>query len=343
MRIGILGGSFDPIHSGHISLANRAKQLLNLDEVWILPSSLTPLKDRKLTNDEDRKNMILMSIASYPHLKLCTLEMERKGVSYTIDTIKQLKQMYPEHDFYWMIGNDQLKQFDLWKEPEQICELVHVICFNRDHEIVSTSYNIQTLHMDDVLVSSSEIRNGYKLDYLCDGVLDYIYEHRLYVENFVAQRVKPKRFAHSVSVAHLCEEFARNNGFDVQKAYYTGLFHDIAKSMTKEEMEPIMDSLCPENKKYAVAVWHGFVGSVIVQRDFKIHDAQIINAIYHHVLGTSDDPYAMMVFCADKLDPLRDYDTSYGISLCNEDITKGFKHELEENKKYLRGNKNGNQ
>ena len=107
--------------------------------------------------------------------------------------------------------------------------------------------------------------------------------------------------------------------------------------MTVKEMEPWMDILCPENKSYAPAVWHGFVGSEIVDRIFEIHDPQIKNAIYHHVLGTSEDPYAMIVFCADKLDPLRDYDTSYGIGLCNENIYKGFLYECEENRKYLEG------
>ena len=337
MKIGIFGGSFDPIHSGHIEVARQAYALLNLDEVWFLPSSKTPLKDRNLTDNEDRKHMISLSIQNIPYFSLCTIEMEREGISYTIDTVLELKRLYPDDDFYWIIGNDQLKQFHLWKEANRICEEVKVVCFNRDYQMSSTKYPIQCLHMKDVCVSSSEIRKGNKLNYLCDGVLDYIYEKRLYVEEFVKSRVKPKRFEHSLSVAKLCSQFAINNDLDEKKAYYAGLFHDIAKSMTVKEMEPWMDILCPENKSYAPAVWHGFVGSEIVDRIFEIHDPQIKNAIYHHVLGTSEDPYAMIVFCADKLDPLRDYDTSYGIGLCNENIYKGFLYECEENRKYLEG------
>lgn len=337
MKIGILGGSFDPIHEGHMAMAHEAYKQLNLDQVWFLPTGRTPLKEREQTNNEHRKNMIERSIQSFKDYKLCTLEMERNGLSYTIDTVKELRKRYPSDSFYWIIGNDQLQQFDKWKDAKKICELAQVVSFDRDGKQEKPMFNIQLLTMPMMPVSSSEIRNGNKLNYLHRDVLNYIYDNRLYVEDFVRTRVKPKRFEHSVSVAHLCEQMAFHNHLDSQKAYYIGLFHDIAKSMTKEEMEPWMDILCPENKSYPIPVWHGWVGSEIVDRIFYINDWQIKNAIYHHVLGTSDDPYAMIVFCADKLDPLRDYDTSYGIDLCFKDIRKGFEYELEENRKYLEG------
>ena len=335
MKIGILGGSFDPIHEGHIAMARHAYEQLGLDEVWILPTAKTPLKPRDLTDNEHRLNMIQIAIQNYPQFRLCTMEMEREGMSYTVDTARELTQKYPNDSFYWIIGNDQLAQFDQWKDADKIVEMVQVVSFDRDGKTSNTTYNIKTLHMPAMPVSSSEIRIGNKLNYMNPEVLNYIYDNRLYVENFVKTRVNEKRYKHSLSVAKLCEEFAYNNDLDEQKAYYIGLFHDIAKRMTKEEMEPWMDIICPENKKYAVPVWHGFVGSEIVDRVFYITDWQIKNAIYHHVLGTSDDPYAMIVFCADKLDPLRPYDTSYGIGLCNEDIRKGFEYEKMENKKYL--------
>ena len=335
MKIGILGGSFDPIHEGHMAMAKEAMRQLNLDEVWFLPTAKTPLKPRDLTENEHRANMIRLSIEEFPHFKLCLLEMEREGMSYTVDTARLLTEQYPNDSFYWIIGNDQLAQFDKWKDAKTICELVQVVAFNRDGKLNEAVFNIQPIHMKDMPVSSSEIRIGNKLNYLNPNVLHYIYDHRLYVENFVKTRVKEKRYLHSLSVAKLCEEFAQNNGLDVQKAYYIGLFHDIAKSMTREEMEPWMDIICPENKGWALPVWHGWVGSEIVDRIFYIRDPQIKNAIYHHVLGSSAEPYAMIVFCADKLDPLRGYDVSYGIRLCNEDIRKGFEYEKAENQKYL--------
>lgn len=337
MRIGILGGSFDPIHEGHMAMAHEAYRQLNLDEVWVLPTAKTPLKSRDLTDNEHRLNMIRLSIEDYPYLKLCTLEMEREGLSYTVDTARELTTKYPMNSFYWIIGNDQLAQFDKWKDADKIVEMVQVVSFDRDGELANPVFNIQTLHMPMMPVSSSDIRDGNKLNYLNPKVRDYIYANRLYIENFVRTRVTEHRFKHSVSVAALCEDLAYYNDLDTQKAYLIGLFHDIAKSMSKQEMEPWMDIICPENKKYAVPVWHGFVGSEIVDRVFYLDDEQIKNAIYHHVLGTSDDPYAMLIFCADKLDPLRKYDTSFGINICRDDLRNGFEYEKEQNRKYLEG------
>ena len=141
---------------------------------------------------------------------------------------------------------------------------------------------------------------------------------------------------HSLSVAKLCEEFALNNGYDMHIAYYIGLFHDIAKYMPKDEMLKWMQSVCPENMEYPVAVWHGFVGAAVTKDIFLIENPIIYNAIYHHVLGTSQDPYAMMVFCADKLDPLRGYDSTKLIEICNKDIKEGFDLVVQQNREYLK-------
>lgn len=335
MKVAIIGGSFDPIHYGHLQMGHQALEKIGVDEVWYMPTKDTPLKERKLTSESDRAKMIALAIEGVSSFKLCTLELERNEKSYTIDTLKELKKRY-DHEFYWIIGNDQLKQFDKWKEPDELLKLATFVCFDRDGELFDSLYPIQKMHMPAMPVSSSEIRVGNKLNYLPRNVLNYVYSKRLYVEDFVKTRVNEHRFRHSLSVANLCEQFASSNGLDKDKAYYVGLFHDIAKSMSKEKMQPWMEAICKENMKYAVPVWHGFVGSEVIDRIFYIHDETIKNAIYHHVLGTSTDPYAMAVFCADKLDPLRDYDSSKQIVLCNEDLYKGFIQVKKENEEYLR-------
>ena len=156
------------------------------------------------------------------------------------------------------------------------------------------------------------------------------------MNDFVASRLTKKRYKHSLSVARLCEEFALNNGYDMHIAYYIGLFHDIAKYMPKDEMLKWMQSVCPENMEYPVAVWHGFVGAAVTKDIFLIENPIIYNAIYHHGLGTSQDPYAMMVFCADKLDPLRGYDSTKLIEICNKDIKVGFDLVVQQNREFLK-------
>lgn len=336
MKIAIVGGSFDPIHYGHIEMGKQALKQLQCDEVWFMPTRHTPLKSRTLASDEHRLNMIQLAIEFEPRFHVCTMEMEREGKSYTIDTLKELRKKYPEDSFYWVIGNDQLKQFDQWKGADELVKLAHFVCFDRDGQLNESKYDIQRMHMPMMPVSSSDIRIGNKLNYVPENVLKYIYAHRLYVTEFIHTRVNEHRYQHSVSVANLCEEMAIANQLDGQKAYYVGLFHDVAKAMSKEKMEAWMDIICPENKKYAVPVWHGFVASEIIDRIFYIHDPQIKNAIYHHVLGTSQDPYAMIVFCADKTDPLRDYDSTDMIEACKKDIASGFQWVKSENDKYLK-------
>ena len=336
MRIAIVGGSFDPIHNGHIQMANQSLQALQVDEVWFMPTSSTPLKDRELTLDQERLAMIDLVVQKNPRFKVCTLELERAGKSYTYDTFKKLIKTYPEHEFYWIIGNDQLEQFDKWYHADELVKMAHFVCFDREGKLSESKYDIMCMRMPSVPVSSSEIRLGNKLNYLPEDVLRYIYRNRLYVKDFVAARLTEKRYKHSLSVAKLCEDFALNNGYDMHIAYYIGLFHDIAKYMPKDEMVKWMNSICPENMEYPVAVWHGFVGAAVTKDIFLIDDPIIYNAIYHHVLGTSKDPYAMMVFCADKLDPLRGYDSSKLIEICNKDIKEGFDLVVQQNREYLK-------
>ena len=334
-QVAILGGSFDPIHCGHLQMATTAKKELGVDEVWFMPTKSTPLKDRQLTSETDRLHMIELAIEEEPSFKVCTIELERNEKSYTYDTLQICQKKYPDIEFTWLIGNDQMEQFHAWKNAEDLIHMAHFVCFDRDGRFGSNPYGMRCIHMKMIPVSSSEVRKGNKLNYVPKKVLEYMYDHRLYIQNFVKERVKPKRFLHSLSVADLCEKFANANGLDPQVAYLTGLFHDICKSMPKDEMEKWIRACCPENLRYAVPVWHGFVGAEVVKRVFYMNDERIIHAIYWHVLGLSEDPYAMMVFCADKLDPLRDYDSSSLIQSCMEDLKQGFKMVKEENQKYL--------
>ena len=334
-KVAILGGSFDPIHEGHLQMARTALNQLHMDEVWLMPTKSTPLKDRELTSQMDRLHMIERAIQNEPQMFVSTLEFEREGKSYTYDTLKVLQEKNPDIDFTWLIGNDQLEQFHAWKNAEELVKMAHFVCFDRDGRFGDNPYGIQCIHMTMVPVSSSEVRKGNKLNYVPENVIEYMYEHRLYIKNFVEERVKPKRFNHSVSVAQLCEKFAMGNHLDPQVAYITGLFHDICKSMPVDEMKKWMEATCPEKLDCAIPTWHGFVGAEVVDRIFYIHDERIKQAIYHHVFGSSQEPYAMMVFCADKLDPLRGYDSSAMIEACTKDIQQGFAWVKEENRKYL--------
>ena len=131
MKIGLLGGTFDPIHNGHLAIAKTALKRLGLDQVWFIPSLKTPLKDRELTPFELRVIMMEKALRPYRKMKLCLIEKDLPTPSYTITTVKTLKKQYPEYDFVWIIGDDQYANLDQWKAVDELRRLVQFAVFSR--------------------------------------------------------------------------------------------------------------------------------------------------------------------------------------------------------------------
>lgn len=340
MKIGLLGGSFDPIHNTHVQMAKYAKKQLGLDEVWFVVANDTPLKNRKLTSFYDRCQMVEMAIAAYRHFKVCTIEVESSGKSYTIDTVRKLKKRYPYHQFYFMIGQDQVVQLDQWKEIDCLLKEVTFCAFARDGKQVETSYPLQVLHMPMSSLSSTSVREGRFLD-IHPNVCTYMINHCLYMD-FVKEAMSEYRYEHSVSVAKVCVEIAHANHMDVKKAYLCGLLHDINKEFTiidQTQSENILKIMKPELLNYSKSIWHGYIGRFICAHALKIKDRDILMAIENHVLGACRNRYAMLLYVADKLDPLRDYDTTPTINLCKQSLDKGYK-EVKRQQKLFYGEKN---
>lgn len=124
MRLGIFGGSFSPVHFGHLLLAEHAREQLSLDEVWFVPAATPPHKlDQPLASDDDRVAMLQMAIAGNEAFSVCPLELERGGVSYTVDTLREIRGLVPDADLFLLIGGDTLADFSTWRSPEEICQL----------------------------------------------------------------------------------------------------------------------------------------------------------------------------------------------------------------------------
>jgi nicotinate-nucleotide adenylyltransferase len=132
MRIGIFGGSFDPIHLGHLILAEHCRESAKLDQVWFVPCALSPHKQEGAHGtDRQRTEMIGLALGGHEAFVLSKLELERGGVSYTVDTLKEIQQSHPDDELFLLMGDDSLESFSSWKEPQQICELVCPIVVNR--------------------------------------------------------------------------------------------------------------------------------------------------------------------------------------------------------------------
>ncbi len=335
MRIALLGGSFDPIHNGHLCIAKTAIKKLNVDQVWFLPCKDAPLKDGQYASFKNRCEMIQYAIEPYRKLRLCTIEGTLEGTSYTIRTIKELKKKYPEHTFVFLIGDDQAKQFHLWKQSEELLKLVEFYVFSRE-ENMELPYGLNRVHMQLIDVSSTEIRQGKKHWLLPKSVQRYIGEHYLYVDACVRCYMSEKRYNHSVSVANLCVELAKAHHLDEKVAWCMGMAHDICKQLPKDEATIWMMHHMPEHMNEPIAIWHGYIGADYVKRKLHIENKDIISSIYHHVLGDGKSPYNIILYIADKLDPSRGYDSSEQIELCKKNLLLGFDRVKKEQEEYLR-------
>jgi len=142
MNIGILGGTFDPIHIGHLILAVEARVQLRLDEVLFVPAGQPWLKvERNITPAFHRVEMVRRAIASNPYFKLCTLEVERPGPSYTVDTLMALRDMQgAEANFFFILGRDTLADLPSWKEPNRLLQICHLVVAPRSlgHQSLTT-------------------------------------------------------------------------------------------------------------------------------------------------------------------------------------------------------------
>ena len=326
MKIGLLGGSFDPVHEGHVQMAKEAYRQLNLKEVWFIPTSSTPLKSRNLSAYEDRVEMLERAISCYRHFRICRIEENTNGKNYTIDTVRKLKQMYPMHTFYFMIGADQVAQLDKWKDIDELCEEVQLCAFKREGQSVESPYHVLPLEMKEHPASSTAVRDG-KYGYVSESVRAYMLKYHLYLD-FVKDKMSTFRYEHSVSVAALSVKIARANHMDEERAWLCGLLHDINKEYKMIDMEAskkVLSIMKPELLEYKEAVWHGYMGRFVLEHCLQIHDKKLLMAIENHVLGECNSPYAKLIYVADKLDPRRNYDTTPGIEACCRNLNEGFK------------------
>jgi nicotinate-nucleotide adenylyltransferase len=183
MRIGILGGSFDPIHHGHLILARAAKEELDLDRVLFVPANKSPHKtDTKPATAEDRLKMVELAIAGEEGFEASDTELKRPAPSYTLDTLRELKKSHPQDEFVLLIGADNVAKFDTWREPEEIRRLAQIAVLDRAGKSAQHQWPVVHRMID---ISSTDIRTrvaaGRSIRYLTpDAVCDYIATHSLY-------------------------------------------------------------------------------------------------------------------------------------------------------------------
>ena len=333
-KIGLFGGSFDPVHIGHISIASVALNELGLDEVQFIPTGHNPWKDDNHTEDYHRLNMLKLALKDEKNITINTIEIDDDSneKNYTVFTLEKLVALNPDVKYYYIMGMDQANAFDKWKEASKISELVQLVTFHRggyekeNDNIVK--YNFIVLENEPIHASSTEIRNG-RIDMLCPDVLRYIVKEGLYLEGIISAKLKGKRWHHSISVANLARDIAKANNLNEKQAYIAGMFHDIAKQIDDDITYKMMEEHYKEHIDSSPAVYHQWVSRYMSEHEYLIEDEVILNAIEHHTTAHVDiSPIGKCVYVADKLDPLRGYDVTSQIALCKDNIHEGFKQSL---------------
>ncbi|ROR29262.1 nicotinate-nucleotide adenylyltransferase [Mobilisporobacter senegalensis] len=197
-KIGIMGGTFNPIHNGHLALAARAYEQFKLDQILFMPSKNPPHKELKtIISDKHRVDMVSLAISDIPDFVLSTLELERGGTTYTVDTLDYLTKTEKDKMFYFILGADSLFELEDWLEPARIMEMAKIIVASRNTlsneniteriQYLNSTYNtnIELIEMPPIDISSRHIRECIKnhhsiCNYVPKPVEDYIYENNLY-------------------------------------------------------------------------------------------------------------------------------------------------------------------
>ena len=335
MRIGVFGGTFDPIHKGHIDAAGVVLKAASLDAVLFMPTGDPPHKaDRQVTPGKLRYKMVEAALKEVgnPKFSVSDMEISRSGYTYTIDTLRALAKQNPTHHYVWIIGADVLADLKHWKEYKQVFQLCSFAAMHRPgyHEdafrveydaLTEMGAQIQFVEVPPVDLSSTQIRDAVSRGqstecWLPCAVAKIIEAQQLYregAENWTIEQIKAdlegrlssKRFAHSVRVMEEAVRIGKIVGFDPERCALAGLLHDGAREFTPSQYLWLGMDLEAEVRKRPFGgmeeiLMHGQASALLATRRYGIKDEAILEAICCHTTGKPEmGILAQIVFVAD--------------------------------------------
>ncbi len=334
MRIGILGGTLDPVHNGHVEIALAAMEQLGLDGVMLMPAGDPPHKPR-VTARQDRMQMARLAAEMHPGLSASDVEISREGVTYTVDTLSALSVERPQDAWTYIIGADTLNVLESWREFPRVARLCDFAVINRpgcDVELaklrakaVSECYGtrVALLPLSGPALSSTTIRRQVAAGEDISGsvpapVAEYIRERGLYLCDYSEAQIleklratlTPRRLAHTMGVAETAERLAPMCGVDPRRARLAGLLHDCAKSMPLDQMRALVAERLPDLDQAELEtrqILHAPAGMILAQDEYGVRDPAILSAIRKHTVGAGDmSPMDALIYVADFVEPGRE-------------------------------------
>lgn len=328
MKIGIFGGSFDPVHSEHVALCRAAVESLSLDRLFVVPAATPPHKRGKNISDGHmRLEMCKLAFADVPRTEVSDFELRSGGTSYTYLTVGHFRAKFPDADLYFLVGTDMLRDFPTWKYPLKILEnCTLAVCARaeekdwaeREREAfrkqVRSEKPFVIIDYVGKPVSSTRIRvlsaAGEDVSaFAPKSVAEMIEREKPYEIPNAKEALaleKPSRKEHSLRVAFFAAEHAKSAGVEERKVVCAALFHDCAKNLAPDS--PLLsDFVCPKN--VPEQVWHQFAGAYLAERLFGISDEDVLNAVRYHTSGRENmSNLEKLIFLADMLEEGRTYD-----------------------------------
>lgn len=320
-RIILFGGSFDPIHDGHMEMAKSALNQRNADELWLIPAKISPFKDHA-TDFDKRFHMIQIMTQANEKLKVLEIENNLPSPSYTYQTVVALKAMHPEVHFEYLIGSDQIKKLDQWYEYEKLKNCVQFIVYQRDD--VDHGFPIVRGRINHI--SSTEIRKGISVK-THPRILEYMMREGLYLDQMIQHRLSDFRYQHTVRVKDLAMQIAQKHRIDLKQTYLAAMMHDYCKENTTD--------IYFENEKLPKAFDHAFAAASLLSKRYYIKDRVVLRAIQGHVSGDSKTDLGKVLYIADKCELGRDYDSKNLIDTAINSLDLGFKAVKNDHKDYL--------
>lgn len=346
MKIGILGGTFNPVHVEHVEIARSAISELNLDQLIVMPTFMSPHKNTTPAPAEDRLNMLKIAFADLDKVTVSDYEILKQGKSYTYLTVEHFKRDGVE--LYFICGGDMLTDFKTWRYPERILASANLAFFDRDEfftddkaerklfkerfgkEFIKLSYRGKDASSTKIRIYSAF---GLSVSGLTpDGVGNYIKEKRLYSADkyveFIKNNLPAKRIKHTADVVVCALKKAKELSLDANKVALAATLHDCAKYIDYTKVQGFK---LPDGVPQPVV--HAFLGAFVAENYLGVKDEEILDAIRYHTSGKANmTTLGKLIFVADMVEEGRVYDGVESLRRAYEekDFEECFKECLKE-------------
>lgn len=325
-KIGVFGGSFHPVHNGHIALARHAAEQIGIDRVLFVLDRIPPHKTlAEGADDAQRLEILRLSTEDDPLFEIETMELYREGPSYTVDTLTALKDRDPNAELYFFMGSDMLNSFHTWRSPERIAQLATLVCTVRtgqsggeeeSAEKLRAQYHAKVIILEEVSsLSSTQVRDAVYRAKPITGMVPAKAEHYIYLNGCyepkelqpvyarLRRELKPQRMEHTAYVVQTAIDLAARFGANPEKARLAALLHDCAKYLPEETLLRYADTQPP-----MMPILHAPAGAAYAKEIYGVNDEEVLQAIRLHTTGDAGMTLLdKIIYLADMIEPSRNF------------------------------------